>query len=125
MVSIGMSGGCRRYELCQLTTDDIEDLNSAMLIKLHNPKNKTSRSFVLTDICYDTCKKYSNLRPTSCSTNRFFLNYNNGKCTRQVVGINKIGQMATEVAKFLKLENPETYTAQSFYRSSLKLSKWK
>lgn len=96
----------------------MEDLNSAMLIKLTSTKNNMPRSFTLTGNFYNICKRYANLRPTNISENRFFLNYQNGKCTRQVVGINKFGRMATEIASFLKLPNPSEYTGHCFRRSS-------
>lgn len=48
----------------------------------------------------------------------FFLNYQNGKCTKQPVGINKFGTMAKDIAKFLQLPNPELYTGHCFRRSS-------
>lgn len=96
----------------------MEDLNSAMLIKLTNTKNKIPRSFTLTGNFYNIYKKYANLRPSNISENRFFLNYQNGKCTRQAVGINKFGRMATEIASFLKLPNPSEYTGHCFRRSS-------
>ena len=96
----------------------MEDLNSAMLIKLTSTKNNMPRSFTLSGSFYNLCKRYANLRPTNISENRFFLNYQNGKCTRQVVGINKFGRMATEIASFLKLPNPSEYTGHCFRRSS-------
>lgn len=58
------------------------------------------------------------LRPRNIEEKRFFLNYKNGKCTKQVVGINKIGGMAKDIAAFLKLPNPEQFTGHCFRRSS-------
>lgn len=58
------------------------------------------------------------LRPHNIQEKRFFLNYKQGKCTKQVVGINKIGGMAKDIAAFLKLPNPEQFTGHCFRRSS-------
>lgn len=122
MVAIGLAGACRRIELCNLTIENVTDLNSAFLVKLTNTKNKIPRSFTVTDSFYDICKKYIACRPGDVKNNgRFFLNYKSGKCTKQPVGINKIGGMAKQIATFLKLKNPEQYTGHCFRRSSATL----
>lgn len=102
----------------KLKTSDIEDLNSAAIIKLNDTKTKISRSFTVTGAFYDIFKKYVSLRPPNLSTTNFFLNYQKSKCTRQVVGINKFGKVPAEIASFLKLPNPNLYTGHSFRRSS-------
>lgn len=114
----GINGACRRNELWKLRVSDIEDLNSAVLIKLSDTKTKITRSFTVTGAFYDVYKKYAALRPPGLPETRFFLNYINGKCTRQVVGINKFGRMPQEIASFLKLPSPELYTGHTFRRSS-------
>jgi len=65
-------------------------------------------------------KKYINLRPKG-AVDRFFLNYQKGKCTVQPIGINKIGQYPKEIAQFLQLPNASLYTSHSFRRSSATL----
>jgi hypothetical protein len=55
------------------------------------------------------------------SHDRFFLFYNNGKCTRQPVGINTFGQLPSKIAAYLTLEDPKTYTGHCFRRSSATL----
>jgi integrase len=49
--------------------------------------------------------------------NYFFLNYQNGKCYKQVVGINKIGEQPKIIAQYLKLPNPELFTGHCFRRT--------
>ena len=117
-MAIGVAGACRRDELWKLKVDDLEDLNSALLVKLDNTKTKKPRTFTVTGEFYNIYKKYAALRPNDLAEKRFFLNYQNGKCTRQVVGINKFGSMAKRIAIFLKLENPHLYTGHCFRRSS-------
>lgn len=51
----------------------------------------------------------------------FFLNYKNGKCTKQVTGKNKIGNMPKEIANYLNLPDPQAYTGHSFRRTSATL----
>jgi hypothetical protein len=48
---------------------------------------------------------------------QFFLNYQNGKCYKQVVGINKIGEQPKIIAQYLKLPNPELFTGHCFRRT--------
>lgn len=114
---MGIAGACRKHELVQLKISDIEDLTTAAIIKIDNTKNNISRKFTISGLFYNIYKKYANLRPCTTQT-RFFLNYQHGKCTQQVVGINKIGSVAKTVATFLQLDNPELYTGHCFRRSS-------
>lgn len=48
----------------------------------------------------------------------FFVSYNDAKCFRQKVGVNKIGAMPKEIASFLRLPEPESYTGHCFRRAS-------
>lgn len=115
---IGVSGACRKHELVQLTVDDIEDLNSAVLIKISDTKTKAPRSFTVTGKFYKLFKKYASLRPPNTNERRFFLNYQNTRCTRQPVGINKIGGIPKQVAQYLGLKDPTLYTGHCYRRSS-------
>lgn len=115
---IGIGGACRRGELWQLKITDLQDLGSALIVKLNDTKTKRPRSFTITDSFYDIYKKYAALRPPNLPETRFFLNFQNGKCTRQAVGINKFGKMPEQIASFLKLPDPKLYTGHSFRRTS-------
>lgn len=61
-----------------------------------------------------------NLRPSDPSAKilPFFLNYKNGKCTKQCIGVHKFGNVAKNVAKYLDLPIPDEYTGHCFRRSS-------
>lgn len=113
-------GACRREELMKVEVSHLEDLNTAYLVRIPDTKTKTERQFVITGNLYNICKKYRSLRPINLPNNltRFFLNYQNGKCTKQPVGINKFGALAREVATFLKLPNAACYTGHCLRRSS-------
>ena len=63
-------------------------------------------------------RKYASLRPSGWESPRFFFKYHDGKVACQNVGINTIGKVPEDIAKFLNLENPEQYTGHSFRRSS-------
>lgn len=117
----GISGACRREELAHMSIDDIEDMGSAILVKI--PENKTNkpRSFTVTGDCVQIYRKYAALRPAGVTERRFFLSYRNGKCTKQVVGLHKIGGIPKEIALFLNLQNAHEYTGHCFRRTSATL----
>ncbi|XP_071562162.1 uncharacterized protein [Temnothorax nylanderi] len=118
----GLCGACRREELTQITINDIEDKGSILLVKIPKTKNYKPRSFVISDEnFYNFYKKYTALRPKNIQTSRFFLNYYNGQCTKQPIGINKFGRMPQTIASYLKLPQPELYTGHTFRRTSATL----
>ncbi|KAF2879540.1 hypothetical protein ILUMI_26624 [Ignelater luminosus] len=119
---MGIMGACRTHELHAMQVQDLQDLNTAFFVTVPNTKTKVARRFTITDSFYIICKKYFNLRPPCMHSSSFFLNYQNGKCTIQRIGINKFGAMAKEVATYLKLPNPELFTGHCFRRSSVTLS---
>jgi integrase len=115
---IGINGACSRQELCKLKINDVEDLGSAALIKIPDARTKKTRMFTITGEFYEIYKKYATLRPSNAYERRFFLNYQNGKCTVQPVGINKFGNIPKQIAGYLHLKNPELYTGHCFRRTS-------
>ncbi|KAJ8706480.1 hypothetical protein PYW07_012558 [Mythimna separata] len=117
----GINGACRRQELHNITTNDIENQGNILLIKIRNTENKISRSFVIDGPFYEVVKKYEALRTTKVKNNHFFQNYQKGRCTAQPIGINKFGAMPKEVAKFLGLPDADCYTGHSFRKTSATL----
>lgn len=119
MCIIAISGACRKQELKNINIEDIQDTGKTLIIKISNTKTNTARSFVVPETYYAICKKYINLRPAGGNTNNtFFLNYQNERCTKQSVGINKIGSVPKQIALFLNLPNANEYTGHCFRRSS-------
>lgn len=96
-----------------MTTDNIEDLGKAILVKLDNRTDKR-RSFIVPGKYMEYYRKYAILRPGDVSDKRFFLSYRFGKCTRQVVGVNKFGSIPQEIASYLKLPDAKEYTGRCF-----------
>lgn len=92
-----------------------------MSIKIPNTKTKMPRSFTVNGESYVIVKKYQALRPIQVGTNRLFLNYQNGKCTNQVIGKNQFGHMPQQTAQYLGLPNPMEYNGHSFRRTSATL----
>lgn len=115
---MGIMGACRRHELHQIKITNFNDLGSAVLITIPDTKTKTIRSFTVTSPYYEIYKKYANLRPSNVNGPWFFINYQKGKCTVQRIGVNKLGGMGKEIAKYLNLPNHELYTGHCFRRSS-------
>ena len=126
-VIFGIAGACRREELCQMTLDDIDDVGSALIVKVRNTKNKIDRIFTvlnneeITVNFLQLFRKYLSLRPSHTKHRRLFVFYKNGKCTSQVVGKNILGQVPKKVATFLKLPDTCTYTGHCLRRSSATL----
>lgn len=113
----GVFGAMRIDELTNLQLDHITQLGT--LLEIQVPKTKTMRrSFVIAEDCVNYVKQYQALRPEEVPTNRFFLNYQVGKCTSQVIGKNKFSTMPKQIAKFLRLPNFESYSGQTFRRST-------
>ncbi|CAK1587693.1 unnamed protein product [Parnassius mnemosyne] len=117
----GVVGAFRREELGNITLKDIEAHGKMLLIKIPNTKNKIPRSFVVEGDFLRIMQKYMNQRSQKAKTDRFFQNYQKGKCTAQAIGINKSGNMPKEIATFLSLPDAEYYTGHSFRRTSATL----
>lgn len=116
---LGVAGACRCGELVHLRIDDIEDVKSALLVKIPNSKTKKARSFtVMGEMYLSIYRKYVALRPKNFEERRFFIKYQGGICHRIVVGIHKISNVAQEVAKYLNLENASEYTGHCLRRTS-------
>ncbi|XP_065155416.1 uncharacterized protein [Atheta coriaria] len=107
----GITGKCRREELLRMEINDVEDLNTELLVHIPDQQTHTERRFVIGSEFYPICKKYMALRIPN--TTRFFLNYQNGRCTPQPTGINKFGYISKVVAQFLKLPEPHLYTGRA------------
>lgn len=76
-------------------------------------KTNKDNAFGITGELFHVVKKYEALRPSHVKTNRFFLNFQKGKCTVQVIGKSKFYGMPRRIAEFLKLPEPERYTGNS------------
>lgn len=57
-------------------------------------------------------------KPEDIDRPRFFINFQKAKCTRQVIGKNKIGEVPKTIALYLNLPNIESYTGHCFRRTS-------
>lgn len=114
----GIMGACRRHELHNIKFDHIKDVDRTLIVNVVVTKTNTQRIFTVTGKYYDICKNYINLRPKVCATSSFFVNYYNGKCTSQNIGINKLGNLGKQIAIYLNLSDANLYTGHCFRRTS-------
>lgn len=98
--------------------NDVEDLGDKFLVSIQNNKNDYPGQFIIGNLFYDTVKKYILLRPTEQFTDRFFIQYQKGKCIRQPIGRHKIGETPENIASYLGLENAKRYTGHCFRRTA-------
>lgn len=113
-------GACRSNELHAMKIQHVTFYEGCTRVIVPVTKTKIPRNFTITDNFHNIVKKYADLRPPNISDS-FFMNFQNGKCTKQVIGINKFAKMGREIASFLKIVNPEQYTGHCLRRSSATL----
>lgn len=117
----GVAGACRREEITNVTINDVEIQGQLLLTRIPKTTTKISRSFTIDGEFSNIVQKYMNQRPKVTITDRFFLNWRNGKCMQQPIGINKFGSMPKKIAEYLQLPDAYLYTGYSFRRSSATL----
>lgn len=115
---LGITGALRRDELYKLKINNMERHGSVLLFHILDTKNHKDRTFTVEGHYCQIIEKYIQLRPDNVEIKIFFLKYCNDKCSKQVIGINTIGSMPTNVAQWLNLPNPKEYTGHSFRRTS-------
>ncbi|XP_039307828.1 uncharacterized protein LOC120358251 [Solenopsis invicta] len=117
----GICGALRCDELTKLKIQDVENNGNKYLVSIHESKNDMPRQFIIGDLFYKKVTQYMSLRPKDQFTDRFFIQYHKGKCQRQVIGKNKIGETPQIIAAYLNLENPKQYTGHCFRRTGATL----
>lgn len=106
-----------------MTIDDIEETGSVLTVNIPQTRANRKRSFIINGErgevnMMEIYRKYVALRPPHCTNRRFFLYYKLGKCSQQVVGVNTFGKFPSEVARFLGLSNPSSFTGHCYRRTS-------
>lgn len=114
----GIAGACRIKEIANIKTKDIEDRGEMYFVKIGSRRIKNLRTFTIQGRFYDIVKKYESLRKQDAKHDRFFQNYQKGKCTTQPIGSNKMGNMPKEIARYLGLPDIESYSGRTFRRTS-------
>ncbi|KAG4074943.1 hypothetical protein HA402_009368 [Bradysia odoriphaga] len=98
-------GACRSHELPNIRMDDIIRYDDMFYVTVKDDDTKTGygNGFAITPPLLDKVKSYENLRPPNAKSDRFFLNFQQGKCFNQVIGVNKFYKMPQRIAAFLNL----------------------
>lgn len=117
----GVCGALRCAEFINIKCCDVEDANGKFIVSIYDTKTYIDRAFIIGPLFHSKVKKYISLKPEDEFTERFFIQYANGKCHHQVMGKNKIGSTPSTIASFLGLENPSRYTGHCFRRTSATL----
>jgi integrase len=121
-ILLGLYGACRKSELLALTIEDITKSGDYLMVNINDSKTGP-RSFALApsnDPSMNILRYYQlyiEKRPTN-SPSKLFINYKNGKCTRQPIGKNTLAKYPFLVAQFLALPNPSEYTSHALRRSA-------
>lgn len=100
---------------------DVEDLGNKYLVSINDTKNDAPRQFIIGELFYQKVKKYLSIRLNESFTDRFLIQYHNGKCQRQVIGRNKISEIPQAIASYLNLPNSKLYTGHCFRRTGATL----
>lgn len=110
-----MFGASRTHELPTIRVTDIARYDDMYYVTVPSKNTKTSEknSFAIRGPMLDIVRKYENLRPATATSDRFFLNYQKGKCTVQNIGKGKFYKMPNRIAEYLQLPNAHLYTGKS------------
>ncbi|XP_033222470.1 uncharacterized protein LOC117176340 [Belonocnema kinseyi] len=117
----GISGACYTNELINITSKDIEKQGEIYLVRIPKAQNSAPRTFKIIGEFAKIVQKYVDLRPANTTSDRFFLNFQNNRCTNQVIGMNKFGKTPQKIAEYLGLDDAKLYTGHCFRRTSANL----
>lgn len=99
----------------------MKEQGDLLMVDVPDTKTQKARRFVIAEDYVAPVKKYKGLRPKNVATDRFFLNYKQGKCTAQIIGKHKFASIPQEIARYLNIIDPENYTGHAFRRTSATL----
>lgn len=117
VMAFGVVGACRGIEITNLTTENVKHDGNEIEVNLPTTKNKEKKYYVISGEFAKIIREYMKLRPPSTTSNRFFIQFRNGKCVNQVMGKHSIAKIPKNVATFLGLDQPSAYTGHSYRRT--------
>jgi integrase len=117
---LGGTGDCQCDELTNVTVADVEDMWSAILVKVRDTQNCKLSFTILGEFYLEICRKHISVRKDK-GINRFLVKYYNRKCAKMVMGKHKIGSAPREIASSLKVPNCNEYTGHCLRRTSATL----
>lgn len=110
----GMYGATQENTLTRFDLNDIKEHGEVFVIKFPQMRTNEIRTCTIENDFAGYVRKYKELRPSTVSTSRFFIIYENGKCTNQPIGRNRFQAAPKAIAKYLNLPDSENYTPQSY-----------
>ncbi|PSN34013.1 hypothetical protein C0J52_20726 [Blattella germanica] len=80
-------------QVVQIKVNDVEDVGSAFIESISDPKTHVEQNFVVSgnfesNDLLSLCCKYSAVLSPITGIDKFFVSYRNGKCSKEVAGIN-------------------------------------
>lgn len=99
---------------------DVQHQGDIIVVKIPGGTNRKvpRRTFIIEGQFARLVKYYESMRPSNMISDRFFIRYQNGRCTAEPIGKNKFGAMPKRIAEYLKLPDASLYTGHSFRRIS-------
>ena len=107
---LGVSDAMRCDELKKLNVEHIQIEGNILIVHVPETKNVLPRKFTVEPEWTQVVKQYWKLRPRTSKDAQFFYNFQKGKCTKQVIGINKFYNIPSQIARFLNLPNVKEFT---------------
>lgn len=114
----GVIGASRGDEITYVMNDFVRDNGQEIIISMPSIKTKASKVYKIDGILAQIVRQYKQLRPPKETTDRFFIQYRDGKCTMNVIGKNTVAKIPKEIASYLQLPDADSYTAYSFRQTS-------
>lgn len=109
-------------KLVNVLVEHVKRYEDLILVTIPRTDTTAQGTFTITGNYFNVVQKYANLRHENPVSNRFFLSFNDGKCTSQPIGKNKFSLMPRRVAVYLKLPEPRRYSGmqtKTIYAHSL------
>lgn len=103
-----MMGACRTHELPEIRMQHIKRYDDMYYVSLPKEFTKTGEpnSFAIMGQMFHIVDKYEKLCPGHVQTDRFFLNFQKGKCTIQTIGEGEILQNASSYCRVPQFAEP-------------------
>lgn len=110
-----MCGATKGDTLASLKVEHVTDYKTEIIVRIVDSKTNATKVYLIGGQLYpQIVRSYMRLRPAKIATDRFFIQYLDGKCKAQYIGKNSFADMPRKIAEYLGLPEPVTYTVQTF-----------
>ena len=121
MLVFGFVGCLDIGKLIDVRLHHIKEEGGMLLIEVPDKQNNCSHLFTITQKLSNYVNRYIHLRPDNCKSDHFFCNSNTTGRTRVLCTKAQIKNVPTEMAKWLKLSNPESYNGHALRLTNISL----